>query len=222
MKPSRIGILGGTLDPIHVGHLDSARAALAALALDRVVIVPSRIPPHRHQQPLASPYHRFAMASLAVNGIAGLTASDMELCAPGPSYTADTLMRLQGTGLSASQIFFITGADAFAEIETWARYPEVLDLAHFVVISRPGYDLDGLRRRLPAVAGRMTHDRATHVSTGAQGIFLVQAETPDVSSTDIRRRIAHGEPLTGLVPAAVETHIIQHGLYRAGRLHGQD
>lgn len=119
---ARLGILGGTLDPIHLGHLETALAARAALSLDRVIVMPSRIPPHRQHQPIASRYHRFAMAALAVNGLDGLVASDMELCAPGPSYTADTLSRFQAaSGLRASQIFFITGADAFAEIETWHR-----------------------------------------------------------------------------------------------------
>ena len=213
----RIGILGGTLDPIHLGHLESARAARAALGLDRVVIVPSRVPPHRHQQPQASPYHRFAMAALAVNGAEGLTVSDMELCAPGPSYTADTLTRLHGQGLSASQIFFITGADAFAEIETWARFPEVLDLAHFVVIARPGHDLVALRERLPQLAGRMIDAARMPPTPGGCGIFLVAARTPDVSSTEVRQRIARGEPLTGLVSEPVEAHIMQHGLYRTGK-----
>ena len=209
---ARIGFLGGTLDPIHLGHLETARAAIAALSLDRVEIVPSRIPPHRHLQPCASPFHRFAMAALAVNGVEGLTVSDMELAAPGPSYTADTLTRLQGAGLAASQIFFITGADAFAEIETWARFPEVLDLAHFVVISRPGHPLTSLPGRLPALASRMTH--ALDPSSSADpAIFLVEADTPDVSSTEIRRRIARREPLTGHVPPAVEAHIVHHGLY---------
>ena len=126
----RLGLLGGTLDPIHLGHLETARAARAALALDRVIVLPSRVPPHRTSQPVASRYHRFAMTALAVNGAEGLRLSDMELCAPGPSYTADTLTRFRERfGLDRSQIFFITGADAFAEIATWHRYPEVLDLA---------------------------------------------------------------------------------------------
>src|SRR5215217_4056366 len=112
---ARLGILGGTLDPVHVGHVETALAARDALA-----------------------FHRFAMTALAVNGIDGLEASDAELTAPGTSYTADTLDRFQTSGLTASQIFFILGADAFAEIETWNRYPQVIDLANFVVISRPG------------------------------------------------------------------------------------
>src|SRR5688500_17966644 len=101
-EAARIGILGGTLDPIHFGHLDTALAAREALALDKVVIIPSRIPPHRSTQPLASAYHRFAMAALAVNGVEGLSVSDVELQAPGLSYTADTLMHYrEGLGLAA-------------------------------------------------------------------------------------------------------------------------
>ena len=153
---ARIGILGGTLDPIHVGHLETALAARQALALDRVIVLPSRVPPHRQHQPVASRYHRFAMAALAVDGVDGLSVSDIELRAPEPSYTADTLERFrESSGLPASQIFFITGADAFAEIETWHRYPEVLDLSHFVVVSRPGCPVEALREQLPALAPRM-------------------------------------------------------------------
>lgn len=222
---ARIGILGGTLDPIHVGHLDTALAARAALALDRVVITPSRVPPHRQHQPLVSRYHRFAMAALAVNGLEGLTVSDMELCAPGPSYTADTLSRYQLlSGLTASQIFFITGADAFAEIEMWHRYPELLNLAQFVVVSRPGFAVSSLPARLPGLAPRMlaVGDGRT---APPLAIYLVDARTSDVSSSEIRRRVKAGDALTGLVPAAVDTHIRQHHLYRDSRadhLHGQD
>src|SRR3954470_8786284 len=92
---TRVGLLGGTLDPIHVGHIDTARAAQARLALDRVIVMPSRVPPHRPQQPSASAFHRFAMTALAINGLDALQASDIELCAPGPSYTAETLERFR-------------------------------------------------------------------------------------------------------------------------------
>lgn len=218
---ARIGILGGTLDPIHLGHLDAALAARTALALDRVVVIPTRIPPHRHHQPVASPYHRFAMAALAVQEFPDMTASDTELCAPGPSYTADTLARLHASGLAASQIFFIIGADAFAEIETWSRYPDVLDLAHFVVISRPGHAIATLHDRLPALASRMVGGDAATGTLSNPAIFLVEASTPDISSSEIRRRIARDAPLAGLVPPAVERHIVRHGLYGAGHLHGQ-
>ncbi len=220
----RIGILGGTLDPIHLGHVEAAVAARRAMHLDRVIVLPSRVPPHRQHQPLASPYHRFAMAALAVNPLERLMVSDLELCAPGPSYTADTLTRLHGSGLTPSQIFFITGADAFAEIATWRRYPEVLDLAQFVVVSRPGDAVSTMRERLPDLAPRMRDDEAGRAGDDKTLIFLVDAPTPDVSSTGIRRRLRDGGSLRGLVPPAVEEHILRHGLYvnnpAADHLHG--
>jgi nicotinate-nucleotide adenylyltransferase len=211
---TRVGLLGGTLDPIHVGHLATACAAKRALHLDHVYVLPSNVPPHRVQQPVASGHQRFAMGALAINGIEGLRVSDIELSAPGPSYTVDTLTRFSSaTGFDASQIFFVTGADAFAEIETWHRYPDVLDLANFVVISRPGFDLSSLRDRLPALAPRMIEPGATRSARGSRTIFLVEAATPDVSSTDIRTRLKAGQSINGLVPANVESHIRQHGLY---------
>ena len=220
---TRLGILGGTFDPVHVGHIDAALAALDALALDRVLILPSGTPPHRSVQPLASRFHRFAMTALAVTGVAGLMVSDLEIGATGPCYTFDTLVRLQRTGLAATQIFFITGADAFAEIETWNRYPHVLEMAHFVVVSRPGSMATALPSKLPAVAARML-TAATAVAptvpgvanASTVGIVLVDAPTRDVSSTEIRRRIETGESIADLVPAAVNTYIEQHGLYSRG------
>ena len=218
----RIGVLGGTLDPIHCGHLEAAAAARDALDLRRVLIVPSHVPPHRSIQPAASPFHRFAMAALAVNGLPRLVASDDELRTPGPSYTANTLDRLHTLGASPSQLFFITGADAFAEIATWHRYPEVMNLANFVVISRPGYNLDDLARRVPAMAGRM-QPASAYGSTGEPAILLLTAATPDVSSTTVRERVIRGESIHNLVPPLVEAHIRQHGLYEArsaNQLHG--
>jgi nicotinate-nucleotide adenylyltransferase len=215
----RIGILGGTLDPIHCGHLAAAVAARDAFDLPEVLVLPSRIPPHRAVQPLASAFHRFAMASLAVSGVPALHASDDELRLEGPSYTAETLDRQHARGISASQIFFITGADAFAEIATWKRYPEVLELANFVVVSRPGHRIDALAARLPGLAHRMRSLRqgsaqpAGTPSAPQPSIYLLEAPTPDVSSTVVRARLGRGEPVTGLVPPLVETHILQHRLY---------
>jgi len=219
----RVGLLGGTLDPIHIGHTETARAAREALRLDRVHVLPSNVPPHRAGQPLASGYHRFAMTALAVNDIEGLLASDLELTMPGRSYTSDTLTHFQQShGLDVGQIFFITGADAFAEIATWHRYPEVLDLANFIVVSRPGFCAEALRERLPVLAARMQSVSApwpgasNHKPEAKTGIFLVDARTPDVSSTDVRTRLAEGRPIHGLVADGVERHIAQHGLYSAG------
>jgi nicotinate-nucleotide adenylyltransferase len=235
MNPApRIGLLGGTLDPIHLGHVETAQAARRVLGLDRVYILPSHVPPHRLQQPLASGYHRFAMAALAINGLDGLAASDIELCAPGPSYTADTLTRFRERGATpGTQIVFITGADAFAEIETWYRYPEVLDLAHFAVVSRPNFPVEQLRRTLSSLAERMISVAANREPRTANrdfpGIFLIDAPTPDISSTGIRRRLLAGAPVSGMIPEAVERHIRQHRLYSsapdsltADHLHGQN
>lgn len=230
--PRRVGILGGTLDPVHCGHLAAAIAARDAFDLSQVLVLPSRVPPHRLSQPLASPFHRFAMAALAVSGVPRFFASDDELRLEGPSYTADTLERQHANGIAASQIFFITGADAFAEIATWKRYPQVLELANFVVVSRPGHRIEELASRLPELAGRMRHAAdAAHASATPQ-IFLLQAATPDVSSTVLRERLRRGDAITGLVPPLVETHIHQHRLYSsaadapagqsADQLHGQN
>jgi len=234
---TRIGILGGTLDPIHCGHLAAAIAARDLLDLTEVLVVPSRIPPHRLVQPIASAFHRFAMACLAVSNVPRLAASDDELRAEGTSYTADTLERLRSRAsrlspLVPSQIFFITGVDAFADIATWKRYPEVLDLANFVVVARPGHALDGLRSKLPSLVDRM--HPASDAGAGGAGtsIYLLPASTPDVSSTEVRDRLRRGQSITGLVPPLVETHILQHALYsacadaaadeRANELHGQN
>lgn len=209
----RLGILGGTFDPIHVGHVETARAARAALDLDGVVIVPSLMPPHRQDQPVVSAFHRFAMAALCAADDHWMVVSDDELKVPGPSFTAETLDRLRASGLLPSQIFFITGADAFAEIETWHRFPAVLDLAHFAVVSRPGFPVTRLRDRLPALAPRFLTAAQATASATRPAVFLVDAATPDVSSTDVRRRLGASEPVTGLVCPAVERHIRRHQLY---------
>jgi nicotinate (nicotinamide) nucleotide adenylyltransferase/ribosome silencing factor RsfS/YbeB/iojap len=217
MNPAaRIGLLGGTLDPIHVGHVETALAARQALALDRVIVLPSRVPPHRQHEPVASRYHRFAMAALAVNGVEGLAVSDIELCAPEPSYTADTLERFhKRSGLPASQIFFITGADAFAEIETWHRYPEVLDLSHFVVVSRPGFPVAALRDRLTALAPRMVPARPERTAGGLPAIFLVDAPTsaggcvPEKRSRGSFPRLSSGTSFNMVSTLTVSRHARQ-------------
>lgn len=214
----RTGVIGGTFDPIHLGHVAAAQAALDALSLDQVLFVPSRQPPHRPGPPRASAFDRFAMVALAINRYPALLASDCEVRRQGPSYTADTLRALHASGHPASQLFFIIGTDAFAEIATWHDYPAVLDLANFAVISRPGQSIDDLRRRLPALASRMREvgARDTRVEGGpgcTTAIYLVRAHTPDVSSTEIRARAAAHEPLTDLVSPDVERYIRRHRLY---------
>jgi len=196
----RVGILGGTFDPIHNGHVAAAAAAQDTLGLDTISLIPSHIPPHRLDPVGATGEQRFEMARLAAAEHPGWSASRIELDREGPSYTYDTLMTLRG-----SQIFFITGADAFAEIATWSRYPAVLDLANFVVVSRPGITLDSLRARVPSAF----RDRPS----ASTRVILVEAHTPDISSTDIRRRVRAGQSLSGFVPDSVARFIAEHRLY---------
>jgi nicotinate-nucleotide adenylyltransferase len=215
----RVGLLGGTFDPIHVGHLAAARAAERALELDRVRLIPSARPPHRTDSPRASEYHRIEMIRLAVADAAGnqparWEIADLELRRSGPSYTADTLDAMRHEGFTPSQIFFIIGVDAFAEIASWHRYPQVLDAAHFAVIARPGSPIGLLRERLPALTPRMI-DAHTLKDDMPPGIIPIETSTPAVSSTEIRRRAANGESLDGLVTPAVAAYIARHSLYQS-------
>lgn len=219
----RLGILGGTFDPVHVGHLDAAEAARTALALDTMMLVPSHDPPHKAADPRASGFHRFAMIALAIAERPGYVASDMELARPGPTYTIDTLHALHEQGWHPSQLFFVIGTDAFAEIATWRAFPAVTAGANFVVIGRAGATLDGALSRAPSLRSRVrpTGEHASH--SAGTGVFLVEARTRDVSSTMVRERLAARQSLSGLVPAAVEHHILTHHLYGADDdLHGQD
>jgi nicotinate-nucleotide adenylyltransferase len=219
----RLGILGGTFDPIHFGHLDAADAARRALQLDRVLLIPSSDPPHRPADPMASGFHRFALVALAIQGHDALSASDMELTRAGRSYTADTLRTVARQGWLPSQIFFILGSDAFAEIATWREYPAVLDAANFVVIARPGTTLDAATERTSTLRGRLRSPGQETSGVSGTSIFLVEARTHDVSSSTIRARLAAKQPIDDLVPAAVARHIAAHHLYGAvDDLHGQD
>ena len=229
---TRTGILGGTFDPVHLGHRDVAVAARTALGLDTVLLIPSRVPPHRHRAPVASGPDRLAMVELAAAAEPGLKASDLELTSDGPSYTSRTLDTLTG-GRNPSQFFFITGADAFAEISTWHDYPDVLDLSHFVVVSRPGHPTSQLKERHPALAHRMRHSalarRMRHPAQAhrtpllvddpgrpadlSTAVWLVEAATRDISSSDIRMRRAAGHPIDDLVSPSVAAYVLEHRLY---------
>ena len=211
----RVGLLGGTFDPIHHGHLALARVAQGTLQLKEIRFLPAARPPHRPDSPRASEYHRVEMIRRAVAGCAGWEVCDLDLRRDGPSYTFDTLSALHQEGLSPLQIFFITGVDAFAEIATWHRYPAVLDAAHFAVVTRPGFSLASLRARLPSLAARFAAPRDV-ADSSTPLIVLIEADTPDVSSTEIRRRARQGESLEGFVPPAVAAYISHHHLYGSG------
>ena len=218
-----IGVLGGTFDPIHFGHLDAAEAARTALHLDEIRLLPLRDPPHRSASPTATAFHRFALVALAIEDRPAYRVSEMELARPGHSYTADSLRALHAEGWTPLQIFFVLGADAFAEIATWREFPGVLDGAHFAVIARPGTSLDAAAARTPELGHRL-HRLGDHIPhDGKTRIILVEARTRDISSTMIRARLSARQPINDLVPDAVARHIVNHHLYGAvGGLHGND
>ena len=237
MSFRRIGILGGTFDPIHWGHLEAAFAAETALKLMRLLVVTSHVPPHR-EAPRASGYHRFAMVALAVAGRSGWRAADLELRLNAESYTADTLRRFHERGYAPAELFFIIGADAFADIQSWKDYPPVLEYAHFAVVSRPGLSR-GRSAAPPADAGGADgHAAARRDQPPRSDDRPRRLPTSSVSATQIRERRARGESISGLVPDPVRQHIEQHGLYTSqtpgrrasdeeqaadsGRVHGED
>jgi len=237
MTARRIGLLGGTFDPIHLGHIELASLAQKTLWLTQVLVIPANVPPHR-TKPLTSSFHRFAMTALAVAGRDGWQASDVELRHEAPSYTATTLGRFHQQGYQPTELFFLIGADAFAEITTWREYPLILNRAQFAVVSRPAYPVARLREQLPGLADRMVVVERGDEPPAEPSIILIDGVTADVSSTAIRAKLSAGESLEGLVDDRVRQHIAQHGLYRssapdrqtvspvndppAGRLHGQN
>jgi nicotinate-nucleotide adenylyltransferase len=196
-----IGLLGGTFDPVHLGHLDVARAALQTLSLERVVFIPANVPPHRGS-PNASGADRLAMVTLAIQDEPKFEASTIELDAAGPSYTAVTIDRFLANGYAKNDLCFIAGADAFASVSAWHDYPALLDRCRFAVVSRPGFPASAVPQQIPAFAEHMTD------------IFLIDAPTAPVSSTDVRACISRGAPLVGLVPDLVAGYIDAHRLYR--------
>jgi nicotinate-nucleotide adenylyltransferase len=237
MPARRLGILGGTFDPVHVGHMDLADAAQSALGLTEMILVTSNVPPHR-PQPVTSAYHRFAMVAFAVQERPDWRAADLELRHAVPSFTSRTLSRFHERGYQPIELFFVIGADAFFEIESWRDYPNILEAAHFAVISRPRAPVREVPERLPHLTSRIVTRPLDALSSAIPLIILIDAPTADVSSTAIRDRRAAGESIAGLVLPRVQQHIEQHGLYRsmtpgrrasdaeqtspAGRLHGEE
>ena len=201
----REGILGGSFDPIHNGHLHVAREAQRRLALDRVLFVPARRPPHKHDRALTPGEHRLAMVTLAIAGIPGFDASDAELRRTGPSYTIDTVSAELARLGAPREIFFLVGADQALELDTWHRIGELAALCTLTPVTRPGFRLADLDR----LSARLSADVVARIQSSALDVPPL-----DVSSTDVRRRIREGLPIDALVPPAVAEYIRKHGLYR--------
>ena len=211
----RIGILGGTFNPVHLAHLRSAEEVREAQHLDRVLFVPSATPPHKPTNGLAPAAHRLAMVRLAIRGNPHFRVSTIELQRRGRSYSVDTLRALHAD-VPGAQLFFIMGMDAFREIRTWKEYRRIFELCNLVVTSRPAYADAALLSALPvAVRAEFCYRRATRRlehRTGNQIIFERISDL-DISASAIRHRLHCGLSIRYLVPATVERYIGQHRLY---------
>src|ERR671914_243558 len=195
----RIGVMGGTFDPVHHGHLVAADEARWQFELDQVVFVPTGRP---WQKPVGvSPAEdRYLMTVIATASNPAFTVSRLEIDHPGPTYTVDTLRRLRAQEREATRLFFITGADTVLQIRSWKKPDQVLALAEFLAATRPSFDLERLVNEVPGAAGR---------------VHRMDIPALAISSSDIRARVARGAPIQYLVPDGVARYIHKHGLYRA-------
>ncbi len=215
----RLGILGGTFNPIHSGHLAAAEEVRTRLQLERILFIPSSIPPHKHEEEAPSALHRMEMVRLATAGNPGFELSDIEIRRGGKSYTVDTIEVLLQLYRGA-ELFFITGLDSFLEIGTWNRWDQLLALCRFIVLSRPGYrfsdlkKIDFMRNALPELNCLDSGDlQQAVIRTGSFMIYCENIPLYDISSTDIRKRVKEGKSIKYLLPDAVETYIIENRLY---------
>ena len=203
MKPvTRLGLLGGTFDPIHVTHLVMAQAARTALRLDRVLFVPAGDPWRKEGRALTPAAHRLAMVKAAVAGLADFAVSDLEIRRPGPTYTVDTLSTLHAQGHGA--IWLILGSDALEDLPNWHGPGRLIVLARLAVVLRPGHAVapERLEELLPGLAAV---------------VDWVEMPPSSISATEIRARLRAGQSVVDMVPSAVLAYIETHALYREGR-----
>jgi nicotinate-nucleotide adenylyltransferase len=217
MSERRIGIYGGTFDPIHNGHLEIARAVVRNFDLDELLIVPAHRPPHKNSRSISDAYHRYTMAVLATLDEARLKVSTVELEAPDRPYTFETMQRLREGFGSQAKLFFVMGADSFEEINLWREPAQILDSANIIVITRPRHAVS--IAHLPArFAANLFDLRGSRVETAAPpaagGVYLIDYVNVDISSTEIRRRVRDGEPFDDDVPPRVADYIRKYKLYK--------
>jgi nicotinate-nucleotide adenylyltransferase len=214
MSSSAVGVLGGTFDPIHYGHLRFVDDARTALALSEVRLIPAGRPPHR-AQPVASAADRLAMARLGAAEFSSIAVDDRESRRAGPSYTVLTLIDLRAE-LGCTPIVLLLGADAFASLPSWHRWRELFGLAHLAVAARPGAnEPDPLPPELAAEwTARFTRDDAQWRDAPAGRVFRVPIRPQAIAATDLRARLTRGERPVDLLPPAVLAYIEQHRLYQ--------
>jgi nicotinate-nucleotide adenylyltransferase len=223
--PLRLGLLGGSFNPVHNGHLAIARQTRTALGLDQILFVPTSHPPHKPNGSLAPAQDRYEMVRLAISSDPTFAISDVEINRPGKSYSIDTIRLLQQTYGAQTQLFFLIGLDAFLDFPSWREPRTLLQLCSFVVLSRPGLLFRSLStvRLLPPIpvsslmdldAGRISRIEAP---LGTQGLICLKLPPSPISASDIRSQIRQGHPVANLLPPLVESYILQHHLYQEDR-----
>ncbi|NTW05861.1 MAG: nicotinate-nucleotide adenylyltransferase [Peptococcaceae bacterium] len=200
----KIGIMGGTFDPIHYGHLVTAEIARHSFGLERVIFIPAGIPPHKDNSAVADYLHRFNMLKIAIESNSYFELSDIEIERQGPSYTFDTVSCLKEIW-PATEFYFISGADAVLEILTWHRASDLLEICFFIAATRPGFSLENLKSVLKALS-------AEYIDK----ILLLEVPALAISSSDIRHRVGLGLPIKYLLPEKVERYIFDNSLYQKG------
>jgi len=218
MQKKRIGIFGGTFNPIHLGHLHAAETVKEKYCLDKVLFIPSYIPPHKDTDEVAAADFRLDMVRLTVADHPGFEPSSIEIEAGGKSYSINTLAKVKHIYPQA-EIFFILGIDAFIEIDTWRDYKNVLKQCCFIVISRPGYSLHAEIQELPEeiklrICDGSDMELENLVKTTQCSIFLFPMDSMDIASTEIRRRVGQGETIINMASAEVIKYIKENKLYK--------
>jgi nicotinate-nucleotide adenylyltransferase len=218
----RIAIYGGTFDPVHLGHLEIARRVSQLFAIDDFLFVPARVAPHKSDREVSSALHRYAMLALATKADRRLCISTLELEGPERQYTVDTLFHFHSCFGESADLFFVMGADSWAEITTWREWQRLVTLANLIVITRPGYEVSAEHVGAETAAGvvdvrGLTPQRCSQmVGAGAPKIFVTDAVMHDVSATEVRQaaRENRSEDLDKLVPLEVADYIRKYRLYR--------
>lgn len=210
----RIGILGGTFNPIHNCHLAVAEETLKKMSLDLIFFIPSGKPPHKEEKEIIDPRDRHEMVILATKENPRFKALDLEISRPGKSYSVETIGKVKSIYEEGNVLFFIIGIDAFLEIATWKDAELLLSLCNFVIISRPGFSFSDVNRVpfLRGIKGRASDGSQVSIVPN-YSIYFLAVSPCYISSTELRKRLMKGEPVTGLLPQAVESYIIKKKLY---------
>jgi nicotinate-nucleotide adenylyltransferase len=211
------GLFGGTFNPIHCGHLKAAEEVLRYFPLDRILFIPSYIPPHKNKKEVVAVEHRLKMVEIACKGQSRFQVSDVEARKSEPSYSIVTLKKLRGIS-RGDRFYFIVGSDAFLEIETWKSYQQLLKECSFIVVSRPGFELKSLGKVMNKVKPRNFIALGQPLDSGnrvlaEKVVYCLEIDSLNISSSEIRKKLQAGLPITGLVPEGVEEYINQHHLY---------